>query len=120
MTPQQPEDVKDLATRLLQLKAPWIVHEVEIVDVAMTMAVHVEHQYTVAMACPECGPTIPTRHDSREVSWRDADWAEFKVTLTARMPRVRCPEHGVKMLPAPWATRPRVGTTRRFERLAIA
>lgn len=42
------------------------------------------------------------------------------MTLTARMPRVRCPEHGVKMLPAPWATRPRVGTTRRFERLAIA
>ena len=120
MTPQQASDVKDLATRLLQLEAPWIVRQFVIDDDAMTMTVHVEHQYAVAMACPECGRTIATRHDSREVSWRDADWAEVKATLTARMPRVRCPEHGVKMLPAPWATRPRVGTTRRFERLAIA
>lgn len=120
MTQRKADDEKDLATRLLQLQAPWFVREVVIDDDAMTMAVHVEHQYAVAMACPARGRIIATRHDSGEVSWRDADWAEFKVTLTARMPRVRCPEHGVKMLPARWATRARVGTTRRFERVAIA
>ena len=52
MPPQQPEDVKDLATRLLQLEAPWMVRQVVIDEDAMTMTVHVEHQYMVAMACP--------------------------------------------------------------------
>ena len=53
MTQRKAADEKHLATRLLQLQAPWFVREVVIDDDAMTMAVHVEHQYAVAMACPE-------------------------------------------------------------------
>ena len=59
MPPQQPEDVKDLATNLLELEAPWLVEKVVIDKAAKTMTVHVEHQYMVAMACPECGGPSP-------------------------------------------------------------
>lgn len=53
-------------------------------------------------SCPECsGPA--TRHDTRRRSWRHLDTCQFQTILSADIPRVRCPEHGVLQMRAPWA-----------------
>lgn len=38
-----------------------------------------------------------------ERTWRHLDTCQFQTLLTARLPRVDCPEHGVSQVAAPWA-----------------
>ena len=51
--------------------------------------------------------------------WRHLDFFEHQAYLTARVPRVRCPEHGVRQVAVPWA-RPGSGFTLLFEALVMA
>jgi transposase len=70
-----------------------------------------------ALSCPECGASCG-RYDSRTRTWRHLDTMQYKTLLTADVPRVKCPEHGVKQLRVPWAE---VGSrfTAMFEALVI-
>lgn len=53
-------------------------------------------------ACPECGEYCPV-HDTVEKRWRHLDFWQHQTELIARVPRVCCPEHGVRLAPVPWA-----------------
>jgi len=53
-------------------------------------------------ACPECGAQCPVR-DTVGKRWRHLDFRRYRTEPTARVPRVRCPEHGVRRARAPWA-----------------
>lgn len=67
--------------------------------------------------CPECRQAIGI-HDHVERRWRHLDSCQFKTMVRARVPRVRCPEHGLVTVRVPWAEE-RARFTRLFERLAI-
>jgi transposase len=43
--------------------------------------------------------------DREERVWRHLDTMQFTTHLHCRVPRVRCSEHGVKTLNAPWASK---------------
>ena len=58
-------------------------------------------------------------HDSEQKSWRHLDFFEHEAYLVARVPRVRCGEHGVRQVALPWA-RPGSGFTLLFEALVMA
>lgn len=68
--------------------------------------------------CPVCAQSAP-KHDHRERTWRHLDIFQYAFYVTARVPRVRCQEHGLQQLPVPWAEG-RSGFTALFERAAIA
>jgi len=50
--------------------------------------------------------------------WRHLDTMQFETLLRARVPRARCPKHGVKTIAVPWAE-PGSRFTLLFERFAI-
>jgi transposase len=52
-------------------------------------------------------------HDTVDKTWRHLDFFQHKALLHARLPRVRCPEHGVGQVSVPWA-RPGSGFTLLF------
>jgi transposase len=58
-------------------------------------------------------------HDAVEKTWRHLDFFQDKAFLHARLPRVRCPEHGVRQVSVPWA-RPGSGFTLLFEALVLS
>jgi len=58
-------------------------------------------------------------HDTDEKTWRHLDFFQHQAFLSARLPRVRCPEHGVRQVLVPWA-RPGSGFTLLFEALVMA
>ena len=58
-------------------------------------------------------------HDTEEKTWRHLDFFQHQAYLTARVPRVICPEHGVLQVKVPWA-RERSGFTLLFEALVMA
>jgi transposase len=54
--------------------------------------------------CPICGRRCPG-YDSSEKwrRWRSLDFGSLRVYISAAATRIRCPEHGVLVVKAPWA-----------------
>ncbi len=69
--------------------------------------------------CPECDLAGCKVHDTEQKTWRHLDFFQHQAYLTARVPRVSCPEHGVHQVKLAWA-RPGSGFTLLFEALTMA
>lgn len=74
------------------------------------------------LVCPieGCGYSTRARFDTRpeESWWRSLDLGPWKVTVTAQLRRLDCPDHGVLVEQVPFA-RHRVRFTRDFEDLVV-
>lgn len=93
---------RDLYAQILGLTAPWRVVDVELDAAGEEVRVHVEHDPAATLVCPECGRTAPG-YDTRRRRWRHLDTCQYRTILIAEVPRVQCPEHGVKQVRVPWA-----------------
>lgn len=107
----------ELYQYLLGLKSPWGVGHVELNQKDRKVDVWAEHG-EAAWACPECSKTLSLYDHAGERVWRHLDSCQYKTFLHARIPRVKCPEHGVLQVRVPWAE-PKSRFTMMFERLAI-
>ena len=105
-----------LYARILGVERPWRVTDVELDVEHDEVRVHVDHGGE-GLCCPQCGQAAPG-YDRRERRWRHLDTCQYRTILVAQMPRVRCAEHGVRQIAAPWAE---AGSrfTALFESLAI-
>jgi len=106
-----------LYQQILGLSAPWRVVNVDLNLPGKSVQVRVEHDGSCPHQCPQCGQTCPG-YDSGERSWRHLDTCQMQTVLTAQVPRVRCPEHGVRLVQVPWAE-PNGRFTALFEALVI-
>ena len=103
----------------LGLTAPWQVTSVEFDREAKRLDLWVDFAKGARFRCPECDRSGLKVHDTEEKTWRHLDFFEHQAYLTARVPRVECPEHKVRLVAVPWA-RPRSGFTLLFEALVMA
>jgi transposase len=69
--------------------------------------------------CPTCRAPGAVYDHTPEQVWRHLDTCQCQTFVHARLPRTRCPTHGVKQVPAPWAEA-RAQYTRLFERRLLA
>lgn len=108
---------RELYRQILGIESPWRVEDVELQTdqrQVLVRLVNSERQ----LPCPSCGTPCP-RHDSRLRRWRHLDTCQFQTILSADVPRVSCPEHGVHQVSIPWAE-PGSGFTALFEALVIS
>jgi transposase len=70
------------------------------------------------MPCPCCEKPCPL-YDHEVKRWRHLNFWQHFTYLSARVPRVECPEHGVRQVAVPWA-RPESGFTVMFEAFVMA
>lgn len=103
----------------LGLSDPWQVVSVEFDAEAKRLDLRVDFAKGARFPCPECDRSGLKVHDTEEKTWRHLDFFEHQAYLTARVPRVECPEHKVRLVAVPWA-RPRSGFTLLFEALIMA
>jgi transposase len=108
----------ELYRHLLGLAAPWTVARVELNVKEQRVDVFAEHSERRSWPCPKCGASCSLHDHDAERSWRHLDSCQFKTVLHARIPRVRCDEHGVLQVSVPWAE-PGGRFTALFERWAI-
>jgi transposase len=106
----------DLYAQILGVQSPWHVRAVDLRVADGEVEVLVEHRGT-GLKCPQCG-SASSGYDTRRRRWRHLPTCQYKTILTAEVPRVRCPEHGVKTLQVPWSD-PGSGFTALFEALVI-
>ncbi len=109
----------DLFQRALGLEEPWAVVGVEFDAGQRRLELRIDFPKGARFACPECGRGGCEVHDSEEKTWRHLDFFQHQAYLSARVPRVRCAEHGVHQVKLPWA-RERSGFTLGFEALVMA
>lgn len=109
---------KELYQYILGLASPWSVASVAMHVEAEEIVVHVGHPRGVTFCCPDCQRKLPCYDHAEERRWRHLDSCQFKTLLAARVPRVNCPEHGVRTVAVPWAEK-NSRFTLLFERLAI-
>lgn len=107
----------DLYARILNLQAPWLVEDVELDRSGGSVRVQVSRDSAIPLECPECHQAVPG-YDTRRRQWRHLDTCQFHTLLIADVPRVNCPEHGVRQVDVPWAEEGS-GFTALFEALVI-
>ena len=109
---------RELYQEILGLKSPWSVSQVTLNLEQQQVDVFVEHPSGTKFCCPECSEALPCYDHTSERQWRHLDSCQFKTLLHARIPRVNCPQHGVKQVQVPWAAKGSRFTIL-FERFAI-
>jgi len=112
---------KALFQAALGLSSPWFVASVaftpEADEVRGRIVVGIGFKRGGRFPCPECGAPCPA-HDTDTQRWRHLAFFQHEAYLEARVPRVRCEEHGVLRVGVPWA-RPGSGFTLLFEALVV-
>jgi len=109
----------DLIQQALGLEEPWEVVEVRFDAEQRRLDLRIDFPKGGVFACPECGRAGLKAHDTEQKTWRHLDFFQHQAYLTARVPRVECPEHGVRQVSLPWV-RSRSGFTLLFEALVMA
>ena len=92
----------DLYARILNVQAPWTVEDVELDQSGGEVRVHVAYDAGAPLVCPQCQQAVPG-YDTRQRQWRHLDTCQLRTLLVADVPRVNCPEHGVRQIDVPWA-----------------
>ena len=110
----------DLFKTALGLGEPWRVTRSDF-DVAQgRLDLYLDFPRGARFGCSVAGcdqGSCPV-HDTEDKTWRHLDFFQYKAFLHARVPRTRCPEHGVHLVEVVWA-RPESGFTLLFEALLI-
>ena len=112
-----PESLFSIA---LGITPPWEVEGIEFSKEAKRLDIKIGFQRGATFACPVCGKPAPA-YDTCEKTWRHLNFFQYEAYLTARVPRVKCPnaDCGVKQVSVPWA-RAGSGFTLLFEALVMA
>ena len=108
----------ELYRAILGLESPWTVARVDLDVKGQQVDVYAEHVKRKTWPCPTCEAPCGLHDHDEERTWRHLDSCQFKTLLHARIPRVRCDEHGVLQVRVPWAERGGRFTAL-FERWAI-
>lgn len=100
-------DTSHLFTATLQLQSPWKVESVDFRDAdggRQEPRIMIGFEPGARFHCREtgCRETVRPVHDRRERVWRHLNFFQYKAFIHAAMPRVTCPAHGVRTVPAPW------------------
>jgi len=96
-------DDRGLYATILGLSEPWVVEEVEVSVGDEEVRVVLSLREGTELSCPECGEQRPGYDRATEREWRHLDTCQYRTVLVARVPRVECPEHGVRQIRVPWA-----------------
>ncbi len=93
-------DELGLFTAALGLSGPWRVTRSEFDAEATQLDLYLGFDRGARFACPakDCAHGGCPVHDTVDKTWRHLDFFQHKALLHARLPRVRCPEHGVRQV----------------------
>lgn len=109
----------DIFQMALGLTPPWEVASCEFSAEKKRLDIRLAFPRGSVFACPECGRTDLKAHDTVEKTWRHLNFFQHEAWLSAKVPRSRCGQCGVRLVSVPWA-RSGSGFTLLFEALVMS
>lgn len=91
-------DEKLLFTKILGLHAPWFIKQVEVKEKEQRIDIYVDHEPGIRVRCPVCNTFYGTYDHAPERVFRHLNTCQMQTYIHARLPRVNCPQHGVKQI----------------------
>jgi len=91
-------DEKILFTKILGLKAPWFIAQVNIDEKKQRVDIYVDHEKNIEAQCPECKKFYSIYDHSPERVYRHLNVCQMTTYIHVRLPRVDCPIHGAKQI----------------------
>jgi transposase len=112
-------EAKDVFSLGLGLSAPWKLVGQQLDTEKRPHELHLEvaADRGALFACPQCQRACKA-HDFQSFTWQHLNFFQHHCFITARVPRIECPDHGVKRVAVPWA-RPGSRFTLLFEQAAL-
>jgi transposase len=89
-----------LITVALGLGEGWSVDQCSFEGTTPELLLKLDFEAGHRFGCPECGANSPT-HDTVVKRWRHLDFFQYRCEHEARVPRVDCEEHGVRLIDFP-------------------
>ena len=104
----------------LGLASPWklLDHHLDVEASPNELQLSVGTERGTQFQCPKCAELCPA-HDYQQKKWRHLIFFQHHCYITAKVPRIKCAEHGVHLIEIPWA-RPESGFTLLFEQVALS
>jgi transposase len=109
---------EDLFRAALHLTAPWYISSINFTEGERKLDIWVDFPKGSRFPCPECNHLDCEVHDTTTRTWRHLDFFEHQTFLHGRIPRINCPNCGVRQVKVPWA-RERSGFTLLMEALIV-
>ena len=109
----------DIFQMALGLTPPWEVESCEFSPEKKRLDIRLSFPRGSVFVCPECGRSALKAHDTVEKAWRHLNFFQHEAWLSAKVPRVKCDQCGVRLVCVPWA-RPGSGFTLLFEALVMS
>jgi transposase len=91
-------DEKTFYTKVLRIKLPWYVKQVIMDESAQRIDIYLDHEQDIRVRCPECGEFYGMYDHAPERIYRHLNTCEMETYIHVRLPRVNCPQHGVKQI----------------------
>jgi hypothetical protein len=95
--------MKQLFELALQLEPPWRVVSSDFDFARRRVELRLGFRTGARFPCPQCGRACHAVKFT-EGTWRQPDVMAFEASVTARLPSIRCPEHGDVALAPSWAS----------------
>lgn len=88
--------------QMLKVDLPWQISLIEVHPGTEVVDIYLDYERGSQFKCPECGKSCKV-HDSRVHRIRHLDWFQYRCYLNIKVPRIKCKEHGVKVVSElPW------------------
>ena len=96
------EGMTSLFSRSIGIEEPWYIRSIESRN--NEVHIYVDIRDGVMLPCAECGEMgYRQGYEKTERIWRHGDCLFYPTYVHCRRPRVKCKEHGTKVVEAPWA-----------------
>lgn len=112
------QTVREHYSDLLGLGKEWLVERVDADHAKQRLEAWAGWNPKRKLRCPSCERACPGYDSLPQRTWRHLDACGYLTLVHARIPRCRCPKHGVGQVRVPWAE-PGSRFTLAFERHAI-
>lgn len=110
-----PLETTDFFADILGIRAPWLVVRVLTNHCQKKVDVYVDHEKNIQARCPECQEFFSIYDHGVEREFRHLDVCQLATIIHVRLPRVKCPRHGVLQIASEFGEE-RAGITHAFER----
>ena len=108
----------ELFQMALGLTPPWQVESSEFDPERKRLDIMIDFPRGGMFTCPECGKEELKAYDTELKYWRHLNFFQHEAYLTARVPRVKCNQCGIRLVNVPWA-RSGSGFTLLFEAMVM-